>query len=239
MNLYDFGKLPIVNEGRTKPIGHVRRCEPLGDFRQAKLHGRNRRKTAGRCNGCSIFIADPKAADKHQVFYICNPELLDSLGLIRTKSHYYSIAEISKHRSPIAKNADKKTAADDDDRGLTASREFLQVPAAAIAEADAMDPSVRESLIKSACSISGRRLMAYVGVVARFRCRPVSQSSASKRSSSNHKRLMSRPWSVIRRWDRPPKDDRSPREAEAVGRADRGRSTRSGIHIRRLRRSPK
>ncbi|HEY2147207.1 MAG TPA: cytochrome c biogenesis protein ResB, partial [Pirellulales bacterium] len=203
MNLYDFGKLPIINEGRTKPIS---------TFADASLWAISDSKTftdaAGEKHSAVQWlldlIADPDAADQHQVIYISNPELLDSLGLIRTKSHYYSIAEIVKSITDREK-AQGKTAPDDE-RGLPKSAILYKFLLQQLQQADEMDAQKRTPYQERLLDL-GRRLTAYLELQRAFdpaRFPGFDEQDIKQNPQAAYDQTLER----VRLWDRPPKDEK-------------------------------
>jgi len=92
-DLDEFGKLPVVFEGRVKPLdtlarNSLRKISDYNTFKDAK----GERQPA--VQWLLDVIAKPEEADKHKVFRIYNLEILETLGLKRRKGFQYSLAEI-------------------------------------------------------------------------------------------------------------------------------------------------
>jgi hypothetical protein len=202
MHLYEFGALPMVNEGRTKPIDTfaVTSLWSISD-RQSFIDENGQKRPA--IQWLLDVIADPQAADKHQVFYIFNPELLDSLGLTRTESHFYSIAEINKHARE-RKNGEKKADADDDN-GPTQAESLFKFLRPQLEQADAVEPQNRNPYQEKLLDLA-RRLMAYIELQRAFddaRIPKFNEQEIKQQPQAAYEQTLE----IIRRWDRPPKDN--------------------------------
>jgi len=92
-NLAEFGKLPVVFQGRVKPFDTLARnaLRKTSDYNSYK-DDEGERQPAVRW--LLDMIARPEAAEKHRVFRIYSPEVRDTLGLKRRKGYHYSLAEI-------------------------------------------------------------------------------------------------------------------------------------------------
>lgn len=104
MHLYDFGKLPVVFQGRIKPIDSLARnsLQILSD-RQTFQGDDGTRQPAVRW--LLDLISRPEAEAVHRVYRIENTEVLDSLGLERRKGLRYSYAELLPKSEEIHKQA--------------------------------------------------------------------------------------------------------------------------------------
>ena len=92
MNLYEFGKLPLVYEGRVKPFDTLARNSLLViSGKQSFKDAEDNRQPAIRW--LLDVIARQDLAVEHKVFKIDNLELLNTLGLKHRPGHTYSIAE--------------------------------------------------------------------------------------------------------------------------------------------------
>jgi len=92
-DLEEFGKLPVVFEGRVKPFdtlarNSLRKTSDYDSFRDED----GERQPAVRW--LLDVIARPEEADEHKVFRIYNLEILDTLGLEPRRGYHYSLAEI-------------------------------------------------------------------------------------------------------------------------------------------------
>jgi ABC-type transport system involved in cytochrome c biogenesis permease subunit len=92
-DLAAFGTLPVVDQGRVKPIDTLARnvLTKISD-RDSFRDDQDRRQSALRWFLDSV--ARPEQGQEHRVFRIHNLEVLDTLGLPRRKGFRYSLAEI-------------------------------------------------------------------------------------------------------------------------------------------------
>lgn len=115
--LYDFGKLPVVYEGRVKPMDTLARTTlKIISSKETALDSKDKPQPAIRW--FLDTISESPEADKYQVFWIDNPDLIKSLGLARKKSHLYSIEEIrgaKEIRPEMRAFVDEARAAHDQD----------------------------------------------------------------------------------------------------------------------------
>ena len=91
-DLYEFGQLPVVYEGRVKPL------DTLARNSLRVISDREHYEDADGDKQPAIrwlldVIARPEEATKHKVFRIHNLEVLDLLGLERRKYYRYAISE--------------------------------------------------------------------------------------------------------------------------------------------------
>ncbi len=103
MNLYEFGKLPLVYQGRVKPFDTLARnsLRIISDkqtFTDAKS---GQREPAIRW--LLDVITETRAAEEHQVFRIENLEVQETLGLKRRARYRYSVAELRKQMEEFEK----------------------------------------------------------------------------------------------------------------------------------------
>ncbi|MCA9164564.1 MAG: cytochrome c biogenesis protein ResB, partial [Planctomycetales bacterium] len=94
MNLYEAGKLPVMYQGRMKPLDTLARnsLRMITNNRETFKDQAGDRQPAIRWLLDTISGSD--AAREHQVFYIHHPDVLTTLGLERRKSHLYSVEEL-------------------------------------------------------------------------------------------------------------------------------------------------
>lgn len=92
-DLAEFGKLPVVFQGRVKPFDTLARnaLRKTSDYNSYK-DDEGERQPAVRW--LLDMIARPDEAEKHRVFRIYSREVRDTLGLKRRKGYHYSLAEI-------------------------------------------------------------------------------------------------------------------------------------------------
>lgn len=86
----NFAKIPILDEGRVKPIDSFARVN-LVNFSGKDYVGN---MSAIKWLAELLFSRD-KAYDR-KVFYIANADVVSSIGLVNRKKHYYSFNEISE-----------------------------------------------------------------------------------------------------------------------------------------------
>jgi ABC-type transport system involved in cytochrome c biogenesis permease subunit len=93
MNLYEFGKLPLVEAGRVKPFDSLARNSLRAlSGKQTFRDEDDKRQPAIRW--LLDVIARPDVADKHRVFRIDHTEVIDLFGIKRRKGHCYSFEEM-------------------------------------------------------------------------------------------------------------------------------------------------
>jgi ABC-type transport system involved in cytochrome c biogenesis permease subunit len=109
LNLYEFGKIPVVEQGRVKPLDTVARntLRIISD-KQTFTDEDGHRQPAIRW--LADVIADPETAEKHRVFRIENMEVLDTLGLQRRAGLRYSLAELRPKSEEFNKQAESARA---------------------------------------------------------------------------------------------------------------------------------
>ena len=93
MDLYRFGQLPLIAEGRVKPFDTLAR-NSLRAIANRETFKDDTGKRQPAIRWMLDVIASPAKAEKHKVFRIDNMEVLDTLGLKRRKGNLYSVAEI-------------------------------------------------------------------------------------------------------------------------------------------------
>ncbi len=104
MQLYEFGKLPVVDQGRLKPLDALARdsLQIISD-RQTFVDERGDRQSAIRW--LLDLIARPGESDTHRTFRVEHPEVLDAMGLPRRKGLRYSFAELEPRLNELHKQA--------------------------------------------------------------------------------------------------------------------------------------
>lgn len=93
-DLYAFGKLPVVYEGRVKPLDTLARntLRAMSDYQTFRDAG-GKRQPAIRW--LLDVMVGAEEAETAPVLKIDNPEILDTLGLERRPKHLYSVRELS------------------------------------------------------------------------------------------------------------------------------------------------
>ncbi|MEO8497973.1 MAG: cytochrome c biogenesis protein ResB, partial [Planctomycetota bacterium] len=102
MDVFSFGKLPLVFEGRIKPFDTLARNSLRVVSTKEEL-----KDVAGKKQPAVVWLLDvisgSKAGTKHQVFKIDNLELLTTLKLTRRKGGLYSMDEIEPRMDEFRK----------------------------------------------------------------------------------------------------------------------------------------
>ena len=117
MNLYEFGKLPLVYKGRVKPFDTLARnsLRVISD-RQTFVDQEGHRQPAIRW--LLDVMARPDVADKHEVFRIQNLEVLDTLGLQPRRGFRYSVSEMLPRIEEFEKQFSSAHAVPAEDRSV-------------------------------------------------------------------------------------------------------------------------
>ena len=88
-----FASLPVVDQGRVKPIDTLARTT-LAKINDRETYRDSNGKKQPAVRWFLDLVAQPSAAEKHEVFRIQNLEILQMLGLERRQGFRYSLAEI-------------------------------------------------------------------------------------------------------------------------------------------------
>ncbi|HEV3136463.1 MAG TPA: cytochrome c biogenesis protein CcsA, partial [Pirellulales bacterium] len=100
MQIDEFGRLPVVHEGRVKPFDTVAR-NALRYLSGKQTFVDETLKPAKQTQSADKWLLDviarPEAAVKHKVFRIENVDVVDMLGLKRREGLRYAVAEFSGH----------------------------------------------------------------------------------------------------------------------------------------------
>jgi ABC-type transport system involved in cytochrome c biogenesis permease subunit len=101
---YQFGKIPVVYQGRAKPLDTLARniLRVLSD-RQTFVDGEGRRQPAIRW--LLDVMVKPTAAAEHKVFRVEHPEVLQTLGLKPREGFRYAFKEFEDHVDDLSKQA--------------------------------------------------------------------------------------------------------------------------------------
>ncbi|HID20949.1 MAG TPA: hypothetical protein EYP14_00915, partial [Planctomycetaceae bacterium] len=125
MKLYEFGKLPLMFEGRSKPFDtFARNSLRIISDRQTFIDSEGRRQPAIRW--LLDVIARPDEAEKHRVFRIRHPGVLDLLGLEPRPGSRYSVEELRTNIDEFDKQVRLAAGLAADDRTLF-QRKVLQL----------------------------------------------------------------------------------------------------------------
>ncbi|MAG94158.1 MAG: hypothetical protein CMJ48_10460, partial [Planctomycetaceae bacterium] len=106
MRLYEFGKIPIVYEGRIKPLDTLAR----NSLTQLSNNDSFRDTAGNKQPAIRWFLdlaADPERAKRHRVFRIENLDVLHLLGLAWRKGHCYSLSEFEERLEAFAERSQK------------------------------------------------------------------------------------------------------------------------------------
>jgi len=100
-----FGRLPVLHNGRIKPLDSIARTSML------VLSGKQTLKDGGESLSASAWmlelLSDPDSAAKRPVFSIHDPDLLGLLGFRQEKRSVYSYEEISPRVEEISAQAER------------------------------------------------------------------------------------------------------------------------------------
>jgi cytochrome c-type biogenesis protein CcsB len=98
-----FGRLPVLDGGRVKPIDSVARNSLL------MIRSQQSFRYDGRTIEADEWLLDlmfrPEVADKQPVFEINDPDVLGLIGLRQTKERYFSFATLSPYLAEIERQA--------------------------------------------------------------------------------------------------------------------------------------
>ena len=102
--LREFGRLPVLVDGRIKPLDTVARGSLL------IIHGRQTvRAEDGRIISAIEWLSEvlmqPKTANQRKVFTVRNPEILSALGRTAEQVKYFSFAGLMPHLGEIGRQA--------------------------------------------------------------------------------------------------------------------------------------
>lgn len=105
MQIEEFGNLPVIYQGRAKPLDTLARnsLRVLSD-RQTFVDGQGDRRPA--VTWLLDLIGRPEIEPSHRVFRIENSEVLDLLGLDRRSGLRYAFAELIPRVDEVRKQAD-------------------------------------------------------------------------------------------------------------------------------------
>lgn len=89
-NTAAFRQIPILHEGRVKPMDSFARALLLA------LHGKTSLPDMSAISWLAELLFDPQKSYQRRVFSISNPDVLNAVGLSWRSEHIYSFNEISK-----------------------------------------------------------------------------------------------------------------------------------------------
>lgn len=137
-DLYAAGKIPVVDQGRVKPLDSLARNtlqvisnavtfqEPEIGYDKSSTDTKPKYKTRSAIRWLMDVISGNPIAEKHRVFRIDNPQVLGIFDLERRESHLYSLEELrgsdkklEDFYSAVGKARKKSASAlDDEERKL-------------------------------------------------------------------------------------------------------------------------
>jgi ABC-type transport system involved in cytochrome c biogenesis permease subunit len=99
-----FGRMPVLEGGRVKPLDSVARNTML------MIRGKQSVPSEGRSIGPDEWVLDllfrPAVADKQPIFVIRDPDVLGLMGLPLSSNAYYSFETILPHLDELQKQAE-------------------------------------------------------------------------------------------------------------------------------------
>jgi ABC-type transport system involved in cytochrome c biogenesis permease subunit len=98
-----FGRLPVLEGGRAKPVDSVARNALLVIRGQQSF--RFRERTVGPDEWLLDVLFRPEVSDRQPVFVINDPEVLGLLGLRQTANRYFAFETIAPHIAEIERQA--------------------------------------------------------------------------------------------------------------------------------------
>jgi ABC-type transport system involved in cytochrome c biogenesis permease subunit len=99
-DLYEFGRLPVVDQGRTKPLDSLARETLLGLSNRTTVRDEENRKTIPAIHWLLMTIARPEEADKLPIIRIEHPDVISALGLPEERtSMRFSLVELRSERA--------------------------------------------------------------------------------------------------------------------------------------------
>jgi len=103
-NLYAFGKLPVVYEGRVKPLDTVARNSLRALSNREEMRNADGDKEPAIKWLLDVISGSDEVRDQ-SVFRIDHPQVLEKLKLNKRKYHLYSINDIAENVAELAKDA--------------------------------------------------------------------------------------------------------------------------------------
>lgn len=124
-NLHEFGRLPLVYEGRVKPFDTLAR-NSLRILSNRETFKDKDGKTQPAILWLLDLIADPEAAREHRVFRIDHPQILQKLELERRKKHLYSLDDFFEKIPVLVETANAARRKDSKERNAD-ERKFIEL----------------------------------------------------------------------------------------------------------------
>lgn len=124
-NLHEFGRLPLVYEGRVKPFDTLAR-NSLRILSNRETFKDKNGDTQPAVRWLLDVIANPEAAREHRVFRIDHPQLLQKLELERRKKHLYSLDDFFE-KIPVLIEAANDSRKKDSKERTADERKFVEL----------------------------------------------------------------------------------------------------------------
>lgn len=124
-NLHEFGRIPLVYEGRVKPFDTLAR-NSLRILSNRETFKDKNGDTQPAIRWLLDVIANPAAAREHRVFRIDHPQLLKKLELERRKKHLYSLDDFFD-KIPVLVEAANDARKKDSKERTADERKFVEL----------------------------------------------------------------------------------------------------------------
>jgi ABC-type transport system involved in cytochrome c biogenesis permease subunit len=105
-DLYAFGQLPLIAEGRTKPLDTLARTSLLAISSKQTFQDANE-QTQPAIRWLLDMVARPEVGFKHRVFRIENPDVQNLVGVERRERFRYAPEEFLRNLEALTKQAAK------------------------------------------------------------------------------------------------------------------------------------
>jgi ABC-type transport system involved in cytochrome c biogenesis permease subunit len=120
LDLDAFGRLPVLEGGRVKPIDSLARNSLLMIRSKQTVVQRDDKGSYLRMVSASEWLADalfrPAVSDQKAAFYVDDPEVLGLLGLQQTSDRYYTFSQIAPRVQEIERQGTLAHAVDSKQR---------------------------------------------------------------------------------------------------------------------------
>jgi ABC-type transport system involved in cytochrome c biogenesis permease subunit/acyl carrier protein len=124
-NLHEFGRLPLVYEGRVKPFDTLAR-NSLRILSNRETFKDKKGDTQPAVRWLLDVIANPAAAREHRVFRIDHPQILQKLELERRKTHLYSLDDFFE-KIPVLVETANAARRTDSKKQTADERKFVEL----------------------------------------------------------------------------------------------------------------
>ena len=104
-DLYRFGQLPVVSEGRTKPLDTAARAALLAisGRTEIKVGDEDSKKKIPAIQWLLEVISEANVSDEREIFRVENLELQETIGVKKREGMRYSREDIRKHQNEFDK----------------------------------------------------------------------------------------------------------------------------------------